>query len=249
MYEAGIEGARRGARVEATQLTRRFGEQLVLDGISLTIEPGETFALLGANGAGKTTFVRLVIGYLVPSYGRVTVDGFSPDKAPRAVHARLGYVAETSRLYPDLRVRGLLRFSGQVRGLGGHALDEAVERMIGRFDLTSVASRLVGNLSKGYQQRVSLAQAFVHDPPLLVVDEPTSGLDPLQQFEVREFLRSLAGQRTVILCTHDLLEARALATRAAVLRAGKLAALGSIDEVLDAAAPLDLFRAARVLPA
>ncbi len=249
MYEAGIERARRGARVEATQLTRRFGTQLVLDGISLAIEPGETFALLGANGAGKTTFVRLVIGYLAPSSGRVTVDGFSPDTEARDVHARVGYVAETSRLYPDLRVHDLLRFAGQVRGLAGPALHEAVERVLQRFDLTAVSRRLVGNLSKGYQQRVSLAQAFVHDPPLLVVDEPTSGLDPLQQFEVREFLRSLAGQRTVILCTHDLLEARALATRVGVLRTGKLAALGSVDEVLDAAAPLDLFRAAKALPA
>lgn len=249
MYEAGTEGARSGARVEATELTRRFGAQLVLDKISLAIEPGETFALLGANGAGKTTFVRLVIGYLVPSSGRVTVDGFSPDTAARAVHARVGYVAETSRLYPDLRVRGLLRFAGQVHGLSGPRLDEAVERMLLRFDLTAVSRRLVGNLSKGYQQRVSLAQAFLHDPPLLVVDEPTSGLDPLQQFEVREFLRSLVGQRTVILCTHDLLEARALATRVGVLRAGQLAALGSVDEVLDAAAPLDLFRAEKAVPA
>ena len=249
MYEAGTKGARRGARVEATQLTRRFGTQVVLDGISLAIEPGESFALLGANGAGKTTFVRLVIGYLAPSSGRVTVDGFSPDREARAVHARVGYVAETSRLYPDLRVHGLVRFAGQVRGLAGPALNEAVERVLQRFDLTAVSRRLVGNLSKGYQQRVSLAQAFVHDPPLLVVDEPTSGLDPLQQFEVRAFLRSLAGQRTVILCTHDLLEARALATRVGVLRAGKLAALGSVDEVLDAAAPLDLFRAAKALPA
>ena len=153
MYEAGTAGARRGARVEATELARRFGAQLVLDRLSLAIEPGETFALLGANGAGKTTFVRLVIGYLVPTAGRVTVDGLSPETAPRAVHARLGYVAETSRLYPDLRVHGLLRFAGQVRGLAGAALHEAVERMLQRFDLTSVSGRLVGNLSKGYQQR------------------------------------------------------------------------------------------------
>jgi len=247
MYEAATGQARRGARVEALGLTRRFGTQLALDGISLTIEPGESFALLGANGAGKTTFVRLVIGYLVASSGQVTVDGFSPETAARAVHARVGYVAETSRLYPDLRVRGLLRFAGQVRGLTGDALDEAVERMLLRFDLAPVSQRLVGNLSKGYQQRVSLAQAFVHDPPLLVVDEPTSGLDPLQQFEVREFLRSLAGQRTVLLCTHDLLEARALATRLGVLRAGRLAALGSVDDVLGAGVPLELFRTAQAV--
>jgi ABC-2 type transport system ATP-binding protein len=234
---------RGGARVEAVALTRRFGPNTALDRLTLAIEPGETFGLLGANGAGKTTFIRLITGYLIPSSGTVTVDGFSPVTKPAAVHARLGYVAETSRLYPDLRVERFLRFAGAVHGLSGRGLDEAVGRSLERFSLGAVAHRLVGNLSKGFQQRVSLAQAFLHDPALLIVDEPTSGLDPLQQAEVDGVLAGLRGERTVILCTHDLAEARALASRVAVLRQGQLVAVGPAQEVLGGGDPLALFRA------
>jgi ABC-2 type transport system ATP-binding protein len=235
-----------GARVEAVDLTRRFGPNLALDRLTLSIEPGETFGLLGANGAGKTTFIRLITGYLIPNAGTVTVDGFSPIMQARAVHARLGFVAETSRLYPDLRVERFLRFAGAVHGLSGKPLEEAVERSIARFALSAVARRLVGNLSKGFQQRVSLAQAFLHDPALLIVDEPTSGLDPLHQAEVDEVLAGLRGERTVILCTHDLAEARALASRVAVLRQGRLVAVGGAEEVLGGDDPLALFRAPEV---
>jgi len=232
-----------GARVEAVKLTRRFGSNIALDRLTLAIEPGETLGLLGANGAGKTTFIRLITGFLIPSEGSVTVDGLSPVTRPEGVHARLGYVAETSRLYPDLRVERFLRFAGAVHGLHGPALDEAVERCLNRFTLGAVRRRLVGNLSKGFQQRVSLAQAFLHDPALLIVDEPTSGLDPLQQSEVDEVLATLRGERTVILCTHDLAEARALASRVAVLRQGHLVAVGPAQEVLGGTDPLALFRA------
>ncbi len=242
MYEHGSQGASGGARVEAVGLTRRFGRHVALDDLTLQIPSGETFALLGANGAGKTTFIRLVIGYLVPSAGRVTVDGHSPDVDAKAVHARVGYVAETSRLYPDLRVRSSLRFAARIHGLAGAAADAAVDRALDRFGLGAVAHRLVGHLSKGYQQRVSLAQGVVHDPPLVVADEPTSGLDPLQQSEVREVFHALAGRCTVLLCTHDLGEARALATRVGVLRRGRLVALGPTAEVLGPDLPLDLFR-------
>jgi len=232
----------RGCGVMARGLTRRFGDHVALDGLDLEIEPGETFGLLGANGAGKTTFIRLVTGYLVPSAGEITVDGLSPVTEPQAVHARMGFVAETSRLYPDLRVRGFLRFAGGSRGLAGKDLEEAVDRDLERFGLGPVAGRLVGNLSKGYGQRVSLAQAFLTEPPLLIVDEPTSGLDPLQQAEVREVLAATRGRRTVLICTHDLTEARALARRVAVLRAGRLVALGPTEEVLGGEDPLALFR-------
>ena len=232
-----------GARVEALELTRRFGPNTALDQLSLTIDPGETFGLLGANGAGKTTFIRLITGYLIPTAGTVTVDGFSAVTRPDAVHARLGYVAETSRLYADLRVERFLRFAGALHGLAGPPLDEALERTLERFSLRGVAHRLVGNLSKGFQQRVSLAQAFLHDPALLIVDEPTSGLDPLQQAEVDEVLAGLRGERTVILCTHDLAEARALASRVAVLRQGHLVAVGPAQEILGGPDPLALFRA------
>jgi ABC-2 type transport system ATP-binding protein len=231
-----------GASVVAEGLTRRFGAHVAVDGVSLRIEPGEAFGLLGTNGAGKTTFIRLVTGFLLPSSGRVEVDGLSPVTDAQAVHARLGYAAETSRLYPELRVRGFLRFVGRARGLGGAALAQALERTLERFGLEPVAGRLVGNLSKGFQQRVSLAQAFLHEPPLLLVDEPTHGLDPLQQEDVRGVLRACRGRRTVLLCTHDLDEARLLTERVAVLHRGRLVALGPTREVLGGDDPLVLFR-------
>jgi ABC-type multidrug transport system ATPase subunit len=236
----------RGATVEATALTRRFGDRAALEGVDLRIAAGESFGLLGANGAGKTTFIRLLTGYLVASSGDVRVDGFSPITDPHAVHARIGFAAETSRLYPELRVRGFLRFAGGVRGLAGGALHDAVERALARFALEDVALRPVGNLSKGYQQRVNLAQAFLHDPALLVVDEPTAGLDPLQQAEVQRVLREAAGARTVLLCTHDLGEARELTSRVAVLSEGRLVACGPTAEILGARDPLALFRGPEV---
>ena len=242
MSETSANQAGRGCRIEAQDLVRRFGDHVALDAVSLGIEPGETFGLLGANGAGKTTFIRLLTGYLVPSAGSVRVDGLSPIRDARAVHARMGFAAETSRIYPELRVRGFLRFAAGARGLAGRDREAAVERTLARFSLEDVATRIVGNLSKGFQQRVSLAQAFLHDPPLLIVDEPTSGLDPLQREEVRAQLAEARGRRTVVLCTHDLAEARALADRVAVLRAGRLVALGATEDVLGADDPLALFR-------
>ena len=231
-----------GARVTARDLTRHFGSHVALDHIHLDIERGETFGLLGANGAGKTTLIRLVTGYLIPTAGSVLVDGVSPSLDPRSVQRRLGFVAETSRLYPDLRVEGVLRFMGGLRGLEGPPLDDAVARCMATFHLESVARRLIGNLSKGFSQRVSLAQGFLHDPALLIVDEPTSGLDPLQQAEVRDAIDAMRGQRTVILCTHDLSEARALCNRVAVLSQGRLVAIGPTEEVLGQGDPLALFR-------
>ncbi len=238
------EGRARGVAIEARDLTRRFGPHLALDSLTLSIAPGETFGLLGANGAGKTTFIRLVTGYLLPSAGTVSVGGVSPIEDPAAVQAQLGFVMETSRLYPELRVRGFLRFCGGARGLSGDALDTAVERVLQRFGLGAVARRRIGNLSKGFQQRVSLAQAFLHDPPLVIVDEPTGGLDPVQQRDVQAVLAELRGERTVLLCTHDLGEARSLATRVGVLDAGRLVAEGATEDVLGRGDALALFRGA-----
>jgi len=236
------EAMKRGVRVEADALTRRFGDTLALDGVTLTIGPGEAFGLLGANGAGKTTFIRCLTGVLLPSGGDVRVDGFSPVSDPAAVKAKLGFVPETSRLYPELSVLAFLRFAAGARGLAGATREQAVTRVLERFALGDVSRRMVGHLSKGFQQRVSLAQAFVADPRLVIVDEPTSGLDPLQQEEVRSQLRSLRGERTLLLCTHDLAEARALTDRVAVLARGRLVALGASHELLGGDDPLALFR-------
>jgi ABC-2 type transport system ATP-binding protein len=241
---AATPGERGGVVVEARGLTRRFGPHVALDGLDLRIARGEAFGLLGANGAGKTTFIRLVTGYLLPSAGSVTVDGITAAADPSGVSARIGFVAETTRLYPELRVGTFLRFAGGARGLRGDELEERIAAGVARFQLESSLRRPLGHLSKGFQQRVNLAQAFLHDPPLMIVDEPTSGLDPVQQAEVRAVLRELRGERTLILCTHDLSEARELTERIAVLYRGKRVAMGATDEVLSGDDPLALFRGA-----
>jgi ABC-2 type transport system ATP-binding protein len=230
--------------IEAVRLTRRFGDHVVVRDLDLRIPARTTYGLLGANGAGKTTFIRMVTGFLLPSSGSVRVQGLSPALEPARVHRQLGFVMETSRLYPELRVRGFLRFAAGVRGLSGADLDAAVDGAVERFHLGAVERRLIGNLSKGYQQRVSLAQAFLHDPPLVIVDEPTGGLDPVQRADVQALLATLRGERTVLLCTHDLHEARALTSRVAVLHAGRLAVEGPTRSVLDGDDALALFREA-----
>jgi len=234
----------RAPEISVRGLSRRFGPHTALADLDLDVPAGAIFALLGANGAGKTTFLRIVTGTLLPSAGEVHVAGISPADDPARVQARIGYVMETSRLYPELRVQGFLRFLAGARGLARAEREAAVERAIERFELAPVAKRLVGNLSKGYQQRVSLAQAFLHDPPLVIVDEPTGGLDPVQRREVQELLRALRGERTILLSTHDLGEARELADRVAVLHAGRLVAEGAAAELLGRGDPLALFRAA-----
>ncbi|MBW2399498.1 MAG: ABC transporter ATP-binding protein [Deltaproteobacteria bacterium] len=221
-----------GIAIEARGLTRRFGKRTALDALDLDIPANQTFGLMGANGAGKTTFIRLVTGFLLPDDGSILVGGYSPTRDPRAVKQRLGFAMETSRLYPELRVRGFLRFMGGTRGLEGTPLAVAVDRAIEQFQLHETVGRQIGNLSKGLQQRVSLAQAFLHDPPLVIVDEPTGGLDPVQRGYVQDVLESLRGNRTVLLCTHDLEEARRLTSQVAVLEAGRLVAHGPTDEVL-----------------
>ncbi|MDJ0786857.1 MAG: ABC transporter ATP-binding protein [Myxococcota bacterium] len=231
-----------GVRIEARGLTRRFGPHVAVDALDLDIERGTAFGLLGANGAGKTTFIRMLTGILLPSAGTVSVDGISPALDPAAVRARLGFAPETSCLYPELRVRGFLHFAAGARGLSGAEAETAVEASLERFHLEEVTKRPIGQLSKGFQQRVSLAQAFLHEPPLVIVDEPTSGLDPLQQEEVKQVLADRRGRCTLILCTHDLGDARELTDEVGVLHAGRLVAHGPTPEILDRPEPLRLFR-------
>ena len=231
-----------GVRVEAVGLSRRFAERVALHEIDLSVEAGEAFALLGVNGAGKTTFIRILAGLLTPSRGDLRVDGLSSATHPREVQHRLGFVSEVSHLYPELGVERFLAIAAGLRGLAGKAARDAVEQALERFDLGEVRKRRIGNLSKGFAQRVSLAQALLHAPRLVVADEPTSGLDPSQRSEVQRALGRETGRRTLILCTHDLDEARRLTQRCAVLSRGCLVAAGPTDEILDADAERALFR-------
>lgn len=229
--------------IEASRLERRFGDRRAISGLDLRVPRGQAFGLLGANGAGKTTLLHMITGALLPSAGSLCVLGHSPIDAPDAVHRELGFTAETPALYPELRVDAFLRFMAGARGLGRGDARRAVERELERFDLTAVARRPIGPLSKGTRQRVSLAQAFLHDPALVVIDEPTSGLDPHQREAVRGLLAGLAGDRTLLLSTHDLDEARRLTARVAVLQAGRCVASGTTAEVLDAGDVLQWFDA------
>jgi ABC-2 type transport system ATP-binding protein len=156
-----------GTRIEARALCRRFGEHMALNDLDLTIEPGESFGLLGANGAGKTTFIRLVTGYLIASSGAILVDGISPSHNPRAVQDRLGFVAETSRLYPELVVRDYLRFAGGIRGLSGSALKEAIAESLDHFQLREVERRLIGNPFRLSILQPSCQFYFIANPLLL----------------------------------------------------------------------------------
>ena len=220
-----------GAKIQAKEVSKRFGEHVALANLSLEIEQGEIFGIIGPNGAGKTTFLRILTGYWLPSSGDVYVDGISVTKDRFTVQAQLGYVCEQPKLYSDHGVRTFLRMMGELRGLKRADLSAAVERAIERFGLQEVQGRRIGVLSKGFRQRVSLAQAMIHDPPLIVIDEPTVGLDPRQQIELRRMIQALGGRQTVLLCTHQLREAEVCCDRVALLDHGRLLQIATAEEL------------------
>ena len=226
----GVDEAK-SVRIEVEGVTKRFGEIIALDDLTLEVAPGEVFGLIGPNGAGKTTFLRLLTGYWLPSSGDLRVDGDSVVSSPHRVQQRLGYVCEQPKLYTDQRVDAFLRLMGRLRGIPRRDLPVAIERAVQRFGLEDVRRRRIGVLSKGFRQRVSLAQAMLHDPPLLVIDEPTVGLDPQQQLELRRIIQSLGGARTIVLCTHQLREAEVCCDRVALLDRGRLCHVATADEM------------------
>jgi gliding motility-associated transport system ATP-binding protein len=209
--------------IRVEHLTKWYGSTCAVDDVSFLVERGEVAALLGPNGSGKSTLMRMLTGYFSPTAGRVLVDGVDVAERPAAARRRVGYLPEQIALYPELTVRRYLAFVGEVKGLGARARRAAVDAVVQRCGLAEVADRLTGKLSKGYRQRVGLAQALVGDPEVLVLDEPTVGLDPVQTVEMRSLLRTLAG-RTVLLSTHILSEASALCSRIVILARGRLVA-------------------------
>ena len=214
--------------IDAEGLTRRYGDTLAVDDVSFTIGKGEIVGLLGHNGAGKTTIMKMLTGYLEPSAGRVKVDGLDVAETPQAVRQRLGYLPEKCPVYPEMTVVGYLDYVAGLRGVDNRPL--ALHEVLGATDLTDRALDPIGTLSRGFQQRVGVAQAIVHKPQLLILDEPTNGLDPSQTQHMRELILRLAKHATVILSTHIMQEVDAVCDRVMILRAGELA----LDERLAA---------------
>jgi ABC-2 type transport system ATP-binding protein len=217
--------------IEARSLTKNYGPRVALDDVSFTVEKGEIVGFLVPNGAGKTTTMRILTGFLPATKGDARVAGFDVFDEPFEVKKRVGYLPESPPLYPELTVGDYLGFIAELRGFGGREKLLKAGAVMERVGLRGWERRILGSLSKGYRQRVGLAQALIHDPPVLILDEPTSGLDPGQVAGIRELVTDLAGTHTVILSTHILSEVEALCPRAVMIAKGRLVAQGTVDEL------------------
>jgi len=210
------------AVIVAEQLTKWYGPRLAVDHVSFTVGAGEIMGLLGPNGSGKTTILRIFTGYLRPSSGAARIADLDVVDDALAARRRVGYVPEDAPLYPGMGVAEFLRFMGRLKGLAGAGLTAAVDAGLERLRLGSMRATQIGRLSRGYRQRVAIAQALLGDPPLLILDEPTNGLDPRQIIEMRELIRALGGERTIVVTSHILGEIERVADRVAILLAGRM---------------------------
>jgi len=210
--------------IDVQQVTKRYGQHTALDRVTFRVAKGEILAFLGPNGAGKTTTMRILTCFMPATEGSANVAGFDCADQPSEVKRRIGYFPETPPVYQELTVSEYLTFVGRLRGLTGKQLSAAMDREVQRLGLGQVRDRLIGNLSRGYRQRVGLAQALLHDPEVLILDEPTVGLDPKQIIEIRELIKSLAGSHSVILSTHILPEATAVCQRVVIISDGRIVA-------------------------
>jgi ABC-2 type transport system ATP-binding protein len=217
--------------IEVRDVTKRYGELTAIERVTFTVEKGEVLGFLGPNGAGKTTTMRILTCFIPPTEGVARVGGFDCFEQPMEVKRRIGYLPETPPLYQELTVSEYLTFVGRLKGLTAEQLRTGLARVLQQLSLGDVRHRLIGNLSRGYQQRVGLAQALLHNPPVLILDEPTVGLDPKQIIEIRELIKSLAGSHTVILSTHILPEATAVCQRVVIISGGRIVAVDTPDRL------------------
>lgn len=208
--------------IEAKGLSKQFGSFLAVRDVSFSIPQGQVVAFLGPNGAGKTTTMRLLTGFVAPTRGTARIAGVDVQEDRIEAARHLGYLPENGPLYPDMTPHGLLKFFGEARGLSGNTLTNRVDAVITQCSLRSVAHKPIGKLSKGFRQRVSMAQAMLHDPEVLIMDEPTSGLDPNQIRGVRTLIRELGKQKTVLVSTHILQEVEPVADRVLFIHDGKI---------------------------
>ena len=213
-------------------VSKRFGAVVAVDRVDCTVGRGEVVGFLGPNGAGKSTTMRLITQYLEPDHGQIRFDGIPLDIAGRTAKQRIGYLAENNPLYPDMLVTEYLDFIVRLRELPPSARRGAIDRAVARTGIESVFYRPVGELSKGFRQRVGLAQAIVHEPDLLVLDEPTEGLDPNQRVEIRHLISEVGRDRTVILSTHVLSEVQHTCTRLLIISRGRLVADGPVTQLV-----------------
>jgi ABC-2 type transport system ATP-binding protein len=212
------------AMIEVKQLTKTYRDRTAIEGLTFSIGEGEIVGFLGPNGAGKSTTMKIVTGFLPATSGTVQVAGFDVFESPLEAKRRIGYLPETPPLYPELTVRGYLSFVAELKGVVGAKKRAELERVARITGVLPELDRLCGTLSKGYRQRVGIAQALLGDPLLLILDEPTEGLDPRQRKEVLELVKSLGGQHTVVLSTHILAEVKAVAEKVLIIHRGRIVA-------------------------
>jgi ABC-2 type transport system ATP-binding protein len=218
--------------IEIEGLTKRFGPTTAVKGLSLHVAKGEVLGFLGPNGAGKSTAMRMISGFLAPDAGRVTVCGHDIETETNAAQAVIGYLPEGAPSYGDMTPRQFLSFVAQVRGFRGAEAKARVAAVVEKTDLAPVLEQPIETLSKGFKRRVGLAQAILHDPPVLIMDEPTDGLDPNQKHAVRVLIRAMAAEKSIIISTHLLEEVEAICTRAVIIDRGTLVADGTPAELL-----------------
>jgi len=217
--------------IAVSELTKVYGQTLAVDRVSFEVSKGQIIGFLGPNGAGKSTTLKMLTCYLPPTSGGATVNGFDIFHQSEQVRENLGYLPENVPLYTEMKVEEYLDFRGQLRKMDRAARRKRIDYVCERCWLTNVRGRIIGHLSKGYRQRVGLADALLHDPPVLILDEPTVGLDPTQIRETRKLIKDLGGQHTVMLSTHILPEVEAVCDRAIVIASGKIVAQGTPEEL------------------
>jgi ABC-2 type transport system ATP-binding protein len=217
--------------IKVKNLHKSFGRVTALDGISFQVDTGEIVGFLGPNGAGKTTTMRLLTGFLSPDSGSITVDGQSLDQNLRQIQQQIGYLPENNPLYQDMLVAELLNYSASLRGITPAKLKNALDFAVSAMAIDDVYYRPIGELSKGFRQRVGMAAALIHQPNIVIMDEPTEGLDPNQRTEIRKLIKDLAKDRTIILSTHVMQEALAVANRLLIINRGKIVADSTPDKL------------------
>ena len=217
--------------IKVESLSKTYGERLAVDDISFKIEQGEIVGFLGPNGAGKTTTMRAITGYLIPTEGEVWVADCNMRKDPLQARQHIGYLPETIPLYTDMTTRAYLSFAAKLRGLDSKAAQRRIDEVVDVCQLEEYLDVLTGKLSKGFRQRVGLAQAIIHDPEVLILDEPTVGIDPLQVVQTKEMIKELGRKRTILLSTHILPEVNLICERVIIINHGKIVAEDSIENL------------------